>query len=366
MSDPAPDLPFDLKNKPKDEARIESRGEPAPFTLVPRGTGPFREKYRPVTLSEVIPTCSKDLLQHQIDDTDASHIYMFEGPTGTGKTTCARILAKAMNCLGSTRLKPCLGCQNCKSYPKSFDKTEINSANHNKIENIRNLVVDMRYSPAIYDKKIYILDEVQRITPEAQQVLLAELEDPKSYLRIFLCTTNLSDINPALVDRACKISFSTVKPSDAMEVIRQVSVHEEAEIPKKIQSKLYMESHGSIRALLNNTQAYIQNGFQEEPCESTETNVRKLYEAIISANWRSLSEQLKHPDVRRNTDDLQTGLTSYIRAILLNQNENSDSIRTLYRFLEVLVLPLQGLSSVSKYNSFVMICTKMWAISKKR
>ena len=363
MSDPAPDLPFDLKIEQKITAEIESNEDEAPFTLVPRGVGPFREKYRPNTLNEVIPTCPKDLLQNQIDDKDASHVYLLEGPTGTGKTTCARILAKAMNCLSSTKLKPCLDCW---SYQKSFDKTEINAANHNKIENIRNLVVDMRYSPAVYDKKIYILDEVQRITPEAQQVLLAELEDPKSYLRIFLCTTNLSDINPALVDRACKISFSTVKPSYAMEVIRQISVYEKADISKKIQSKLYLESHGSIRALLNNAQAYIQNGFQEETCGDTETSVKKLYEAIISANWRSLSEQLKHPDVKRNTDILQIGLTSYIRAILLNQNEHSDSIRTLYRLLEIAVSPLHGISATSKYNSFVLICSKMWSISKKR
>ena len=104
------------------------------FKLVPRevrggGLGVWREKYRPQKLEELVPTCSIEQLRNQLDNPNASHVFLFEGKSGTGKTTAARIMARASVCLAdNTYDKPCLSCKNCKSYDKSFDKLEINTA----------------------------------------------------------------------------------------------------------------------------------------------------------------------------------------------------------------------------------------------
>ena len=209
------------------------------FNLKPRGTGVFREKYRPQTFEEIVPTCSVEQLRNQVDNPSASQIFLMEGRSGTGKTTCARVLARALICTEENSFsKPCLQCRNCKRFDKSFDVLQLNTADKNKVDNVRDLVVDMKTLPANFPKKVYILDEVQRLTKDAQQVLLTELEEPHSHILVFLCTTDSQKLHKALVDRACRISFKNVTTQQALDVINQVLHYEKLEVQLNLMNSL--------------------------------------------------------------------------------------------------------------------------------
>lgn len=337
------------------------------FRLVPRGQGPFREKYRPQRINEIVPTCSIELLRNQISNPNGSQIFLLEGNSGVGKTSCARILARANICEATNALeKPCLTCEMCKQFDRSFDVTEMNAANQNKVEDIRNLVDnDMRYGPSLYKKKIYILDEVQRLTDAAQQVLLTELEEPHSYLLVFLCTTDIKEINKALVDRACRISFSKLTSAHARLIIQQVAKHEKLQIPEDLFENLFLQSKGSVRALLNNIQAFSQNGYNAQVWPEDETNVEvnTLYKLIIGGDWSALAKALSKPEIRKDPDSLRAGLENYVRAVMLNTPNLNDATK-----LGNVMMRIQGStkmeSPVIQYNDLVLKCLRACAAFK--
>lgn len=339
------------------------------FTLRARGTGPFREKYRPQTLSEIIPTCSVEQIRNQIDNPNASQIYLFEGLTGTGKTTTARILARALNCLdNNTFNKPCLECENCKSYDKSFDKIELNAANQNKVEDIRKLVEDMRYAPTVYDKKIYILDEVQRLTSAAQQVLLTELEEPHSHLIVILCTTDVKDITKALVDRACRVTFTGLTPENARAAILQVLKHEGLkDVDDDLITSFYVKSRGSVRALLNNIQAHSQNGFDPDLWEEDEATpeVRAFFAAISKSNWPALVKLLKKYNVRKDAESLRFGLENFLRGVILKCGSITEASLHGQALMRMQGSLLEERSAAA-YNSFVLKCLRACGVYKSK
>jgi len=337
------------------------------FHIVPRGDGPFREKYRPQKLAELVPTCQIGQLRNIISTPSISQVFLCEGITGTGKTTCARILAKAFICTHpNAHEKPCLDCDNCNSFDKSFDVTYLNAANQNKIEDVRELVDGMRYGPAVYPKKIYILDEVQRLTSAAQQVLLTELEEPLPYLLIFLCTTSSKDLEKPLRDRALTITFEELKPAQARAIVKQVAEHENISIPDDLIESFFQQAKGSIRALLNNIQLYINEGYDPRKIDDEDASpqVQALFKAITSSNWSDLSKLLKNPRVRSEAEALRMGLENYFRAVILKTDSLSDAIKLSESLMRIIGSSYNE-PSIVQYNNFVLKCTRACAISAK-
>lgn len=336
------------------------------FKLVPRGQrggdkGTFREKYRPQKLEEVVPTCYIEQLRNQIDNPNASRVFLFEGKSGTGKTTCARIMAKACICLSdNTYDKPCLECKNCKSYDKSFDKLEINAADKNKVDDARSLVEDMKTLPAIYNYKIYILDEVQRLTKDAQQVLLTELEDPRSYLLVFLCTTDVKDLKKTLVDRCCRVTFRDLTPKHATSIIDQVAAHEKLTIPDEIKETIFFQAQGSIRALLNNIQAFAEKGFDPNQMVEDEASleVKSLFKLIKAGDWTKLSKELSNYNVRKNPESLKIGLENYMRVVLLNTTNIGEATKLGNAMFRLKGSLYDEPNSNAMYNTFVVRCLR--------
>jgi DNA polymerase III gamma/tau subunit len=331
--------------------------EEAGFRLIPRGDGPFREKYRPQKINEIAPTCPKEQLNDIIRRPHASQVYLLEGKTGTGKTSCARILAKAYVCLGHD--KPCLTCKSCSSFDKSYDVTSLNAANQNKIEDIRSLVEDFRYKPAVYPYKIIILDEVQRLTDAAQQVLLTELEEPPSYLLTFMCTTDNKQLLKPLADRATRITFSDLKPKHAGSIIKQVAAYENISISDDDIDSLYHQSQGSIRALLNNIQNYAAGGFNPDRWEEDDTpaGVVDLFKTITKGSWPELAKILQRPNTRSEPEVLRMGLESYFRGAALRNNNLEEAIK-LGEAMMRLGGSMLSEASISQYNQFVLKCLR--------
>ena len=339
------------------------------FNLKPRGNGVFREKYRPQTFEEIVPTCSVEQLRNQVDNPSASQIFLMEGRSGTGKTTCARVLARALICKEENSYnKPCLQCRNCKRFDKSFDVLQLNTADKNKVDNIRDLVVDMKTLPANFPKKVYILDEVQRLTKEAQQVLLTELEEPPSHILVFLCTTDSIKLNKALVDRTCRITFKSVTTQQALDVINQVLHHEKLEANDDIKEALFARSGGSIRKLLNNIQAYSEGGFdpKEEEEDETTAEVKALFNAIVKADWPELSKLLKKPNVKKDCESLRIGLENYFRAVTLNKGNLKEAAQMGNALVRLTGSLIEGdTTTTTMYNHFILKCLRACAVFQK-
>jgi len=348
-SEPLPGVVPDLK----EEEKVE-------FKLVKRGDGPFREKYRPQRINEIVPTCSKDQLLSIIHNPQASQVYLLEGRTGTGKTTCARILAKAYVCLDTQdENKPCLVCEACDAFEKSYDIYTINGADKNKVEDARSWAEDFRYKPSVYRYKIYIIDEVQRLTDAAQQVLLTELEEPPSHLVVFMCTTDSKQLAKPLADRAARLTFNDLKASHAGSIITQICSLENISVSEDSIDSLYHQSKGSVRALLNNIQAYAAGGFDSEKWEEDNAPVEvvTMFKLITKGSWSEVVVILRKSTVRSEPETLRMGLENYFRGAILNNNDLDHSTK-----LGEAMLRLSGSllteTSICQYNQLVLKCLR--------
>ena len=133
------------------------------FRIKSRGNGDLKTRYRPQTLNEVVPTVTTTRLKKILTDPNASQVFRFEGLTGAGKTTCARILARASVC-SSDEDKPCLECDNCRQLETCGDFYEVNIADQRGIDDMRALIDGMRAFPFYLTRKIYVLDEVHQLS----------------------------------------------------------------------------------------------------------------------------------------------------------------------------------------------------------
>ncbi|MGI8420096.1 MAG: DNA polymerase III subunit gamma/tau [Candidatus Levyibacteriota bacterium] len=179
----------------------------------------FYRKYRPQTIEQLDSTAVRDML-HSVLQKEVPHALLFTGPKGLGKTSTARILAKAVNCVKRGKnLEPCNTCEQCGAITNgtSLDILEIDAASNRGIDEIRELKEKIRLAPVSAKKKVYIIDEVHMLTTEAFNALLKTLEEPPDHAMFILCTTEPQKIPSTILSRCFHISF---KPATEEELIR--------------------------------------------------------------------------------------------------------------------------------------------------
>jgi len=211
-------------------------------------------KYRPQILSEVFGqnhikrTLSSALLKNRI-----SHAYLFTGPRGTGKTTIARILAKAVNCSSPQKGEPDNKCQSCQEITagRSLDVVEIDAASNRGIDEIRELRDKVKFSPSKSKYKVFIIDEVHMLTREAFNALLKTLEEPPSHALFVLATTEIHKVPETIISRCQRFDFSRIKMADLIEYLKKVSRKEKLKVEQGALELIAANSGGSLRDAVN-------------------------------------------------------------------------------------------------------------------
>lgn len=220
-------------------------------------------KYRPQNFDEVVGQRHiVQTLKGQIESGKMSHAYLFCGTRGTGKTTCARILAKAINCENLHDGNPCNECEACKTVngANSVDIIEIDAASNNGVDNIRSLVEEVRYTPVELKKRVYIIDEVHMLTIQAFNALLKTLEEPPEHVVFILATTEIHKIPATIMSRCQRFDFKRIDVEEITESVMKVAQAENISIERDAAKIIAKMSDGAMRNAYSMLESCIGTG----------------------------------------------------------------------------------------------------------
>lgn len=216
---------------------------------------------RPETFEQII---GQDhivrILENQIQTGHVSQAYLFTGTRGTGKTTTARILAKAVNCTGQN--PPCCECENCRSIKNGtfMDVIELDAASNNGVDDLRAVIDSVQYPPAIGKYKVYIIDEVHMLTPAAENTFLKTLEEPPEYAIFILATTDPEKVKSTIKSRCMTLNFRRVSEEELISGMERICSKYGVNPTKEALSIISMKADGSVRDALSILEQCIETG----------------------------------------------------------------------------------------------------------
>ena len=212
-------------------------------------------KYRPATFDTVVGQQSiTTTLKNAIRNHSLAQAYLFCGPRGVGKTTCARIMAKTINCLHPTEnMEACNECESCRSFNNnaSFNIYELDAASNNSVDDIRNLVEQVRIPPQIGQYKVYIIDEVHMLSKDAFNAFLKTLEEPPAYAKFILATTEKHKIIPTILSRCQIFDFKRITIEDIEKHLAYVAQSEGVNAEPEALNIIAQKADGALRDALS-------------------------------------------------------------------------------------------------------------------
>ena len=208
-------------------------------------------KYRPQTFSDVVGQHAVvETLQNELKKGRIHHAYLFTGSRGTGKTTCAKILSKAVNCLHPVDgCDPCCQCESCKGIDSGeiFDVVEMDAASNRGIDDIRAIIDEVSFTPAKVKYRVYIIDEVHMLTTDAWNALLKTLEEPPKHVIFILATTEVHKIPATILSRCQRFDFHHIKPADIAERLKYISRQENVSLTDEAATLISVIADGALR-----------------------------------------------------------------------------------------------------------------------
>lgn len=212
-------------------------------------------KYRPQTFESVVgQQALTQTLQNAIRQNHLAHAYLFCGPRGVGKTTCARIFAKTINCLNPQNgYDACNECESCKAFneQRSFNIHELDAASNNSVEDIRSLIDQVRIPPQIGKYSVYIIDEVHMLSAGAFNALLKTLEEPPSYAIFILATTEKHKVLPTILSRCQVYDFNRITVPDTIAYLQSVAQKEGITVSEEVLNVVAQKADGGMRDALS-------------------------------------------------------------------------------------------------------------------
>lgn len=230
-------------------------------------------KYRPLTFDDVVaqPHITQTLL-NQLVNNKTAHAYLFTGSRGTGKTTCARIFAKAINCEHPINGNPCLKCDICRDADEGAlsDIIEIDAASNNGIDDVRDLREGALYTPERCKYKVYIIDEVHMLSKDAFNALLKIMEEPPPHVKFILATTEIHKVLPTILSRCQRFDFHRIQPADIKKRLLYVAEKENIQLDDTAAELIAKTADGGMRDALSLLDQCI--AFSEDVTEEVVAN----------------------------------------------------------------------------------------------
>ena len=304
-------------------------------------------KYRPSTFSSVVgQETITATLKNAIRNNQVAQAFLFCGPRGVGKTTCARILAKALNCEHLTDdYEPCNTCESCQSFNNSasFNVFELDAASKNSVEDIRELVEQVRVQPQGAKYKVYIIDEVHMLSGAAFNAFLKTLEEPPAYAKFIMATTEKHKILPTILSRCQVYDFKRINDNDIVRHLQFVAQNEGVTAEEDALRIIAAKADGALRDALSIFDQQVSFTGKNITYKATIDNLNVLdvdnyfqvMDIVLSDDVSGALLLLD--DILARGFDAQnfiSGLTSHIRNLLLAQNPGtvqllqvSDSIK---------------------------------------
>ncbi len=295
----------------------------------------FARKYRPQTFTDVVAQDHvTKTLQNAVKNDRVASGYLFCGPRGTGKTTTARILAKALNCVNGPTPDPCGECDRCVGIASStsMDVLEIDAASNTGVDDIRALRENVRYLPSSGNKKIYIIDEVHRLSAAAFDALLKTLEEPPSHVVFIFATTEPIKVPETILSRTQRFDFKRVSGSDLAKHLRTICSAEHIEIDDSPLSLLARKADGSVRdslSLLDQVAAFAGEKITQEDVVDALglidiQTLRDFFESIAAKNAKDvLTITSQVIDSGTDVSDFLTELLEYLRQLMIVATDKS-------------------------------------------
>ena len=274
-------------------------------------------KYRPQTIDEIDITSVRTTLTNILKSGNIPHAFLFAGPRGTGKTSLARILAKAINC--ESKGPPCNDCDICKSITNgnNIDVIEMDAASNRGIDDIRVLRDAVKLSPANSKAKIYIIDECHMLTNDASNALLKTLEEPPAHVYFILATTNPEKLIETIKSRTTIISFSKASKEEIKRSLERIIKKEEIKIKEEELEKIIKLARGSFRDAVKSLEQFMSDSsFLENSIES-ESN-----ELVLSVLKKDIDKSLDLIRKSNNVDNLTDELLNNLHKILIETQNN--------------------------------------------
>ena len=210
-------------------------------------------KYRPATFNSVVGQKHiTSTLKNAIERNQLAHAYLFCGPRGVGKTTCARIFAKAINCLNPVGAEACNECESCRSFNegRSMSIHELDAASNNSVEDIRNLIEQVSVIPQVGHYSVFIIDEVHMLSQAAFNAFLKTLEEPPQHAIFILATTEKHKIIPTILSRCQIYDFNRIRVEDAVEYLRYIANNEGVTADDESLNLIAQKADGGMRDAL--------------------------------------------------------------------------------------------------------------------
>ena len=314
-------------------------------------------KYRPSTFRSVVGQKSlTTTLKNAIQSNKLAHAYLFCGPRGVGKTSCARIFAKTINCLNPTADgEACNACESCRAFneQRSYNIHELDAASNNSVDDIRTLIDQVRIPPPIGKYKVFIIDEVHMLTTAAFNAFLKTLEEPPHHALFILATTEKHKVLPTILSRCQIYDFSRISIADMVEHLQYVSSQEGVTAEPEALNVIAQKADGGMRDALSIFDQVVSftNGNITYQAVIDNLNVLdyeyyfRLTDAILSGNVRA-SLLILNEILGKGFDgqNIITGLAGHFRDLLVCRDEST------------LVLFEVGASIRERYKEMVKHC----------